>query len=311
MKSPWRLLALVAPSKSKRVSLLLSAGAFVGVLACALSASAQTKMFFRNEPFPSPTPGTRIALNGKVEGIYKIRIQCPASVRGCDASRFAAFDRLTIVDSGRQYGVWVTLASKTQGYVLDNYIAVNIGPESHQFSGFPRIDTGMGPGGGRFSYITGEFDQPKGTFSGSVLDARTGFTYAVVGEKIHALGDLESAQQLSMPVEQILGTYRGKLIGHPGKLVVSMRPDKQIVGYFASDQTYLDTPTMTFSYHFGHWDPELGTLRLVFLNERFFSLGKLAFSVRRSPKGIVELSGVQFTTFAAGAATFTKVQDAP
>lgn len=243
------------------------------------------------------------------EGIYEIAVRCKEPAEPCGAANFSHVDRLTIIDSQSTYGTWVTFAGKEYGDVIDTFIGAAAGPGLLRLSGYPRTGSGFGGGGasGRFAYFDLEVDPAKGELSGNLIDARSMYPNLVFsGRKIHLSHDLNHNPSLKTP-EQIAGSYRGTFLGKPGRLTVTMRPDRQIIGYFALDGAHGGSPSLTFNYTSGSWDPETGLLHLIYNNPRFFALGEMVLAYHEDVHANAYFEGFQFTTFADNAVALRKI----
>lgn len=243
------------------------------------------------------TGNSKVLFNPEFEGIYSLKITCMEPSPKCQDALFANIDRLTIINGSRNLGTWVTIASQKNGDVIDTFIAANVGPTENKVSGTPHLGSGFGEPEGRFAYFDLHVDESQQTFTGVLVDSQTTLKYAITGNKIRISKDITKSVQTTVNLQNIIGSYTGNFGDFKGTLHINELPDGRIIGFFSGDEKFMDASVLTFNYITGHWDTATGILKLVFVNQKFTSLGELVLSAKiQNQKTILE--GFQFTTFA-------------
>ncbi len=230
-----------------------------------------------------------------------MHLTCDGPRGTCNQAVLNELDRLTIVDSHGMTGTWVTL-STSQGFVLDSFFAVQVGPESNnQITGASRSD--MKPS--RFSYIEFSIDPATGKLEGTLVDPESVNSFHITGWPLHRLADIFHGKPPSdVDPESLTGTYKGWLAGLRGKLVVKFTPDKRFVGFFASDSKSDGITDLTLKFDGGAWDSGLALLQLTITDLHFFAEGELSMVLAPSR---VSFHAIYVNGFASEVTTFTKI----
>jgi hypothetical protein len=269
------------------------------------SALAQDTELIEWPNFVSPST---VKFRSEFEGIYQIKLQCDPASPTCDPTLFKNLDRVTITDTRRHFGVWVTFASRVLGEVADTFTFTDVGPADNQISGYPKFGTGFGRNVFFFSYFEFTIDPVTADISGSIVFARNGSTYTFKGKKIAIARDFNRpAPLVPINLTEILGTYWGSFGASSGQIAITQLPDGNLLASYFSDEKYLNAPAVTFSFPMNTYDPVEGFLHLVLINQRFFTLGEMSLYVRKNSAGKLELDGFQYTGFANNPVKMVKI----
>lgn len=273
-----------------------------GILSCSAWAQVDTRTF----PNEGRAAASGLTFNSSLEGIYKIQVKCAEpQTNECKRDRFETTDRLTIVDTRRNLGLWVSFSDTRITQVIETFKYTDIGPTDHQISGYPKLGSGFG-NDIHFAYFELDVDPLTAGIKGYFIYLEDGSIFEFSGQKISVVGDIvRSVLATPIATEKIVGTYRGTIGDQPGKLVVVRLPDGKLVASYTSDAGYLGGSYLQFAYTMNDWDPASGFFRLVFFNPRFITLGEMAVNLSEV-NGKIEIDGFQFTGFANYPVHFSK-----
>ncbi|MGZ3723242.1 MAG: hypothetical protein ACXVA9_09945 [Bdellovibrionales bacterium] len=253
-----------------------------------------------NDPV-KPVPG--IQFDFAQQGMYSVKLNCTPRPEDCNSAIIQQLNRLSIVDSHSMFGVWIMLGSTNPSDVIQSFYGSQVGPSGTELTAAPRT----GGRSGKFSYINIKIDPQSGEINGTLSDYQYPGQLVIHGKPLARIADLLNLHPpIGLPVDALLGRYRGAVAGIPGTLLIAKTPAGKLYGFFSSDSTEFGSSTFTVTFESGVWNSATETLELIFQNPRFSGEGQLSLVVKTGAPNMT-LKSIYFNAFVHDTSEFTKI----
>jgi hypothetical protein len=234
------------------------------------------------------------------EGVFKIDLKCSAdsSVVPCPQDFVQGFHRLVILDSqDTAYGLRVSLVSDVSDASIGfDHAVFDAGRSSITSSTQPYEEVGAA----RDIELT--IDPATGKIQGSYEDTQYPGKFLFQGTAIAYVGqELNTPPPSVLDVNQILGSYRGRIGNTQGTLVVKMLAQDRLAASFIATETVNNgdglIPLIKLDFQLGRWLPNQGLLMLVGVVSETQQQVKLALAFRANNDDHAIHAGTHFEGF--------------